>query len=107
MPQGVTEELMKAKLAEIIESGGMTQSGATSYTVFQGHPVLLANAVFVTDNKDSNEVSYATLVTIKLIFVQSRNPAKGNNRIYMVVGMAIKGQDRSAIQPFLDSFELN
>lgn len=106
MPPEITKEFMEAKLAEVIKSGGMTQSGVTSYTVCQGHPALLASAFFIVDSRDSNEVSYATLINMELIFVKSQNPAKGNNRIYMVDGMANQGRDRSAIQPFLDSFEL-
>lgn len=106
MPSEVTKESMETKLADVIKSGGMKQSGSTSYTVCQGYPALLANAVFIVDNTSSNQVSYATLVNIKLIFVKSHNPAKGNNRIYMVDGLGIQGRDRSAIQQFVDSFEL-
>ncbi|HEX3739641.1 MAG TPA: hypothetical protein VHV29_07935 [Terriglobales bacterium] len=106
MPQEITKGFMEAKLAEVINSGGMKQSRGTSYATVRGHPAVLASAVFVVDNTGSNQVSYATLVNIKLVFVKSRNPAKGNNRIYMVDGLAIQGQDRSAIQQFIDSFEL-
>jgi hypothetical protein len=106
MPQEVTKEFMDARLAEVIKGGGMTQSGGTSYAVCQGHPAVLASAIFVVDNTGSNQVSYSTLVSMKLVFVNGRNPAQGNNRIYMVDGMAIQGQNRSAIQWFLDSFEL-
>jgi hypothetical protein len=106
MPQEITKEFMEAKLAEVIKSGGMKQSGGTSYSTCQGHPAVLAKAAFVADNTGSNQVSYATLADIKLVFVESRNPAKGNNRIYMIDGLAIQGQDRSGIERFLDSFEL-
>jgi hypothetical protein len=106
MPPEITKEFKEAKLAEDIKSGGMKQSDDTSYTVSQGDPALLARAVFLVDNSGSNQVSYATLVNIKLVFVKSQNPAKRNDRIYMVNGLAIQGHDRSAIQSFLDSFEL-
>jgi hypothetical protein len=106
MPQDVSKDFMEAKLAEVIKSGGMKQSGAASYTTCQNHPAVLASAVFIVDNTRSNEPSYATLVNVKLVFVRSRNPAKGNNRIYMVDGLAIQGQGRSGIEQFLNSFEV-
>jgi hypothetical protein len=106
MPQEITKDFMKAKLSEVIKSGGMKQSGAISYTTCQNYPSVLANAAFVVDNTRSNEPSYATLVNLKLVFVKSRNPAKGNNRIYMVDGLAIQGQGRSGIEQFLNSFEV-
>jgi hypothetical protein len=106
MPQEVTKEFMEAKLAEVIKSGGMAQTGSSSYTIFQGHPALIAKAIFVVNKRDTHEVSYAVEVNMKLIFVKSENLVKGKNRIYMVDGMAIQGGDRSAIQSFLDSFEL-
>jgi hypothetical protein len=98
MPHELSKQFMEAKLGEILSSGGMTQTGATSYTTIHGHPALLATATFVVNNQYTNFVSYNAPVDMKLIFVK--------NRVYWVAGWAIQGKDRSAIQPFLDSFEL-
>jgi hypothetical protein len=106
MPQEITKQFMDAKLAEILRGGGMTQTGASSYTTFEGHPALLATANFIVNNQFTNFVSYNAPVDMKLIFVKSPRPLNGQNRIYWVAGWAIQGKDRSAIQPFLDSFEL-
>jgi hypothetical protein len=106
MPREVTHEFMAAKLAEVLKDGGMTQTGATSFTTFQGHPALIATATFFVNNVNTRGVYYTAVADMKLIFVQSRNLAKGQNRIYWVAAWALEGQDRSRIQPFLDSFEL-
>ncbi|MGD0507191.1 MAG: hypothetical protein ABSA27_05305 [Terriglobales bacterium] len=106
MPREVSREFMEAKLAEVLKGGGMTQTGASSYTTLQGHPALLATATFIVDNRNTSYVSYAAVVDMKLIFVKSQNLVKGQNRVYWVLGWAIQGQDRSGIQAFLDSFEL-
>jgi hypothetical protein len=106
MPQQITKDFMDSKLAEVIKSGGMVQRGDSSYITFQGHPALLATAIFFINNSNTQGVSYAVVVDIKLIFVKSQNLIKGQNRIYLVDGMAIQGKDRSGIQAFLDSFEL-
>lgn len=106
MPQEITKQFMEAKLAEILSSGGMTQTGASSYTTFEGHPALLATATFLVNNQYTNFVSYNAAVDMKLIFVKSENLIKGQNRVYWVAGWAIQGKDRSGIQPFLESFEL-
>jgi hypothetical protein len=100
MPKEVTGEFMEAKLAEVLKAGGMTQTGASSYTTFHGCPTLLATATFFINNRDTQHVFYAVVVDMKLIFV------KGQNRVYWVAGWAVQGEDRSGIQPFLDSFEL-
>jgi len=91
---------MEAKLGEVLRDGGMTQTGASSYTTFHGYPALLATATFFVDNRHTQHVEYPVVVDMKLIFV------KGQNRVYWVAGWAIQGGDRSRIQPFLDSFEL-
>ena len=106
MPQQVTKDFMDSKLAELIKSGGMAQTGDSSYTTFQGHPALLATAIFIINNRDTQDVAYAVVVDIRLIFVRSQNLIKGQNRIYQVNGIAIQGKDRSGIQTFLNSFEL-
>ncbi len=111
MPQQLTRDFMDSKLAEVIKSGGMAQTGDSSYTTFQGHPALVATAIFIVSNtsgrrSSTQNVSYAVVVDIKLIFVKSQNLIKGQNRIYLVDGMAIQGRDRAGIQTFLDSFEL-
>ncbi len=106
MPQQLTRDFMDSKLAEVIKSGGMAQTGDSSYTTFQGHPALVATAIFIVSNSNTQNVSYAVVVDIKLIFVKSQNLIKGQNRIYLVDGMAIQGRDRAGIQTFLDSFEL-
>jgi len=106
MPQQLTRDFMDSKLAEVIKSGGMAQTGDSSYTTFQGHPALVATAIFIVGNSNTQNVSYAVVVDIKLIFVKSQNLIKGQNRIYLVDGMAIQGRDRAGIQTFLDSFEL-
>jgi hypothetical protein len=106
MPQKVTKEFMEAKLAEVLKSGFMTQTGASSYTTFHGYPALLATATFIINNRDTNFVSYSAVIDMKLIFVKGENLVNGQNRVYWVSGWAIQGQDRSGIQSFLDSFEL-
>jgi hypothetical protein len=106
MPQQLTRDFMDSKLAEVIKSGDMAQTGDSSYTTFQGHPALVATAIFIVGNSNTQNVSYAVVVDIKLIFVKSQNLIKGQNRIYLVDGMAIQGRDRAGIQTFLDSFEL-
>jgi hypothetical protein len=106
MPQDVTKEFMEGKLKEVLRDGGMTQTGASSYTTFQGHPALLATATFIINNGETNFVSYSAVVDMKLIFVKGQNLIKGQNRVYWVAGWAIQGKVRSGIQPFLDSFEL-
>jgi hypothetical protein len=106
MPQKVTKEFMEAKLAEALKDGGMVQDGATSYTTFQGYPAILATATFIVDNRNTNHVAYPAVVDMKLIFAEGQNLIKGQNRVYWVAGWAIKGEDRSGIQSFLDSFEL-
>ncbi len=106
MPQQVTRDFMDSKLAEVIKSGGMAQTGDSSYTTFQGHPALAATAIFIVNASSTQNVSYAVVVDIKLIFVKSQNLIKGQNRIYQVDAMAIQGMDRSGIQAFMDSFEL-
>ncbi|MGD0214070.1 MAG: hypothetical protein ABSB87_12625 [Terriglobales bacterium] len=106
MPKEVTKEFMEAKLAEVIKSGNMVQTGVTSYTTFQGYPALVATAIFTINNRDTQHVTYAVVVDIKLIFVKDRNLMKGQNRLYLVDGMATQGKDRSGIQSFFDSFEL-
>jgi len=97
---------MEGKLKEVLRDGGMTQTGATSYTTFQGHPALVATATFIINNGETNFVSYSAVVDMKLIFVKGQNLIKGQNRVYWVAGWAIQGKDRSGIQRFLDSFEL-
>lgn len=84
----------------------MTQTGASSYTTFHGHPALLATANFFVNNQFTNYVSYNATVDMKLIFVKSPHLIDGQNRMYWVGGWALQGKDRSGIQPFLDSFEL-
>jgi hypothetical protein len=106
MPKEITKAVMAARLANVLKEGGMTQVGSTSLTTFQDHPTLLATATFIVNNQDTNFVAYPVVVDIKLIFVSNRNLTKGQNRVYTVSGRAIQGKDRSAIQPFLDSFEL-
>ncbi|HEY6304542.1 MAG TPA: hypothetical protein VIX14_15905 [Terriglobales bacterium] len=106
MPRKVTKEFMEAKLAEVLKSGFMTQTGASSYTAFHGYPALLATATFIINNRDTNFVSYSAVIDMKLIFVKSENLVNGQNRVYWVSGWAIQGQDRSGIQSFLDSFDL-
>jgi hypothetical protein len=100
MPEKITKEFMEAKLAEVLKGGFMTQTGASSYTTFQGHPAVVATATFIINNRNTNFVSYSAVADMKLIFVKSQN------RVYWVAGWAIQGGDRSGIQPFLDSFEL-
>jgi hypothetical protein len=106
MPVEITKEFMEGKLKEVLRDGGMTQTGASSYTTFQGHPALLAKATFIINNGETNFVSYSAVVDMKLIFVKGQNLIKGQSRVYWVAGWAIQGKDRSGIEPFLDSFEL-
>jgi len=106
MPQEITKEFMEVKLAEVLKAGGMTQTGASSYTTFHHHPALLATATFFLNDRTTNFVSYYVAVDMKLIFVTSQNLVKGQNRLYWVAGWALQGEDRSGIQSFLDSFEL-
>ncbi|MGA2877069.1 MAG: hypothetical protein ABSE82_16250, partial [Nitrososphaerales archaeon] len=40
----------------------------SSYTTFQGHPALVATAIFIVSNSNTQNVSYAVVVDIKLIF---------------------------------------
>ncbi|MGB7333691.1 MAG: hypothetical protein WBD25_20065, partial [Terriglobales bacterium] len=103
MPEEISKAFMEAKLAEVLESGGMTQAGVSSYTKFQGHSTLVATATFLTrrdSDRYTDHVSFVVVVDIKLIFV------KRQKRIYLVDGLAIEGKDRSGIDSFLDSFEL-
>jgi hypothetical protein len=106
MPREVTKEFMEAKLGEVLRDGGMTQTGASSYTTFRGYPAVLATATFIIDNRHTQHVEYPVVVDMKLIFVKDQNLIKGQNRVYWVAGWAIQGGDRSRIQQFLDSFEL-
>jgi hypothetical protein len=99
MPKEVTHEVMENKLAEYLKDHTMTQVGASSFTALQGNPALSATSTFFINNQDTNFVVYLVVVDMKLVFV------KAQKRVYVVEGMAVQGIDRSAIQPFLDSFE--
>jgi len=85
MPEKITKEFMEAKLAEVLKGGFMTQTGASSYTTFQGYPAVLATATFIINNRNTNSVSYSAVADMKLVFVKSQN------RVYWVAGWAIQG----------------
>ena len=100
MPKEVTHEVMETKLAEFLKDHAMTQVDVSSYTAFQGYTALSATTTFFIKNRDTNHfVVYLVVVDMKLVFV------KEQKRVYIIEGMAVQGIDRSAIQPFLDSFE--
>lgn len=106
MPREITKRVMDAKLAEVLKTGGMIQTGATSYTTVNGHPAVLATATFFIKNEQTQYVSYRAIADMKLVFVQSRSLVEGQNRLYWATGWAVETKDRSGVQPFLDSFEL-
>jgi hypothetical protein len=100
MPQDVGKKFMETKLAEVLSDGGMTQTGNSSYTQFHHYPALFTTATFFVNNANTSYLSRRVAVDMELIFVPAQN------RFYFVAGWAVQGLDRSAIQPFINSFEL-